>query len=66
MDNWISVKSGQPPKNKWCLVYRPEFCEVVVAMYILERGCWIDKRGFAYSESTFSHWMPLPQLPKGE
>ena len=66
MNNWISLKSGQPPKNKWCLVYRPEFCEIFVARYLSEDNLWYDNKGWVYGESAITHWMPLPKPPEGE
>ena len=62
--NWISVKDRLPENGKKVLVY----CKENKNDY--EIGAYSDTyRGFFVRQTCYeniTHWMPLPQPPKGE
>ena len=61
---WISVKDRLPEEFTNVLV-----CDVhddYVGKWEYKRnGIW-DNEGFSFYSSDITHWMPLPQPPKGE
>jgi hypothetical protein len=60
MAEWISVKDRLPEDDRNVLVYS-EICGIVIADY--DTNGWCDQQ---YNFIRPSHWMPLPEPPKGE
>lgn len=70
---WISVKDRLPDTAERVLVcktwngrvYKPEYG--YYQDYPNQKGCWyvITEFGY-YPQREVTHWMPLPQPPKGE
>ncbi len=57
---WISVKDRLPEAGSYVLAYL-DFgygYSITTSIYI--------KNGFVTGEKDVTHWMPLPQPPKGE
>ena len=65
---WTSVKDGLPKNNHPVLVYMPElFSNIQVAFYDRYYGEDDDEWYEGWStKMTMTHWMPLPEPPKGE
>ena len=63
---WISVKDRLPEPWKQVLIYsRYDFYEV--ALYIGIQGKWrVTWNHDMLDANSVTHWMPLPQPPKGE
>ena len=59
VQEWISVKDRLPEKNADVLIYNIE--EYVGTDFLTKDGKW-----FWNEELPPTHWMPLPQPPKGE
>ncbi len=59
VQEWISVKDRLPEKPMKCLVYtkRGEYGGYEITYY---------NEGFYLQYANVTHWMPLPQPPKGE
>ena len=66
VQEWISVKDKLPEPWKQVLIYsRYNFCEV--ALYIGIPGKWrVTWNHDMLDTDSVTHWMPLPQPPKGE
>ena len=66
VQEWISVKDRLPEAWKQVLIYsRHDFCES--AVYIGVPGKWRVTWNHEMLEAdSVTHWMPLPQPPKGE
>ncbi len=66
MAEWISVKDRLPNEGQEVLCYGGGN---LMNVYIyLDDDCWEDEYGYwetAESEGI-THWMPLPEPPKGE
>lgn len=67
-NNWISVEERLPENETEVLIYCPEFvCTIKLAMWI-EDGFYVDKEDLivkAEPNGYCTHWMPLPEPPKG-
>ncbi len=62
---WISVKDRLPKSRKAVLAVL--WGDTVdIAWYDEDDGVWQDEYINAYDEGEISHWMPLPEPPKGE
>ncbi len=66
---WISVDERLPDTMQKVLAYRGEFRGGMKNVYThLGNGNWEDD--YSYRSSTeyegITHWMPLPEAPKGE
>ena len=55
--HWISVEDEEPPKGQWIITYEPTSPIVVGTDIILP-----DETA---DEHHITHWMPLPEAPKG-
>ena len=66
VQEWISVKNRLPLPWKRVLIYsRHDFCES--AFYIGIPGKWrVTWNHDMLDADSVTHWMPLPQPPKGE
>lgn len=70
---WISVKDQLPEVGDHCLFLIPTSIPYVVAGFVEEsdyrfQDCSVcDQYGdcIGYSADCISHWMPLPEPPKG-
>ena len=65
---WISVTDNLPKINDVVLVYDKDIEDVAtgyISEFIGDRCVWIIDYGQSISDEV-THWMPLPQLPKGE
>lgn len=56
---WISVEERFPDKNTFVLVW----CGNVAVCQYLTKNIWFTGAGYVSGEIT--HWMPLPEAPKG-
>ena len=66
---WISVNDRLPDKNQAVLAYRGEFRGDMMDTYThLNNGLWEDAYGYRVSteHEGITHWMELPEPPKGE
>ncbi len=69
MAEWISVKDRLPEKEQEVLCYCGEFIGDLIKVYTyMGNDKWEDDYGYFGSakEEGISHWMPLPEPPKGE
>ena len=66
MQEWISVDDRLPEPWKRVLIYsRYDFCES--ALYIGAPGIWrVTWNHEMLDADSVTHWMPLPEPPKGE
>ena len=66
VQEWISVKDRLPEPWKQVLIYsRHDFCES--AFYIGVLGKWrVTWNHDMLDADSVTHWMPLPEMPKGE
>ena len=66
VQEWISVNDRLPEPWKQVLIYsRHNFCES--ALYIGVSGKWrVTWNHEMLDADSVTHWMPLPQPPKGE
>ncbi len=58
-DEWISVDERLPEKHKNVLTFADG---VIRTDFICSSGVWYDH---AYNYGKVTHWMPLPEAPKG-
>ena len=68
---WIPIEQQKPPDDCWYLVFYPKDAEFGDVYFI--DVCFGNKGGFNDSEIgyqedgiEYTHWMPLPEPPKGE
>ena len=75
VQDWISVKERLPPHNHDVLVYRPDMAmKILVDNYYGYYGeddaewheSWAKYGKDIHNNPLITHWMPLPQPPKGE
>ena len=66
VQEWISVKERLPEPWKQVLIYsRHDFCES--AFYIGVPGKWrVTWNHKMLDADSVTHWMPMPNPPKGE
>ena len=66
VQEWISVKDRLPEDDSDVLAYSSidEESRIYPACY--SNGVWFDCVFNAPATDTTTHWMPLPQPPKGE
>ena len=72
---WIPVTERLPPYNHDVLVYRPNMAmKIIVDSYNGYYGeddgewyeGWVKYGKDIHNNPIITHWMPLPELPKGE
>ena len=64
---WISVKDRLPDKNGNYLTYDPRYGDIEIYYYMGWDEWDHHRNGITDAEGHgFTHWMPLPQPPKGE
>ena len=75
VQEWISVKDKLPPHNHDVLVYRPDMAmKILVDNYYGYYGeddaewheGWAKYGKDIHNNPLITHWMPMPQPPKGE
>ena len=75
VQEWIPVKDKLPPHNHDVLVYRPDMAmKILVDNYYGYYGeddaewheGWAKYGKDIHNNPLITHWMPLPQPPKGE
>ena len=75
VQEWISVNDRLPPHNHDVLVYRPDMAmKILVDNYYGYYGeddaewheGWAKYGKDIHNNPLITHWMPLPQPPKGE
>lgn len=65
MAEWISVKDRLPEKDKYCFCHSNKYGGYMFIGYRgWHSGEWME--GGALHIGTVTHWMPLPEPPKGE
>lgn len=63
VQEWISVKDRLPEDGQRVITCKNGIFDIQI--YEKRRNGWFCK-GWFWSMATVTHWMPLPQLPKGE
>ena len=63
VQEWISVNDRLPKDGQIVLTYKNGVYDIQA--YEERRNGWLCK-GWFWSMATVTHWMPLPQPPKGE
>lgn len=63
VQEWISVNDRLPKNGQSVLTYKNGTCDIMT--YEAQRNGWISGSWF-WSMAVATHWMPLPQPPKGE
>ena len=64
MQEWISVKDGLPESGKESVLIALQWGEVDIGW--CEDGRWRSEFVNEYEDGEVTHWMPLPNPPKGE
>ena len=64
---WISVKDGLPQEDGYvvCIAKRNPFSRFMPMVARIEKNGWTNPTTEQYI-SEVTHWMPMPQPPKGE
>ena len=67
VQEWISVKDRLPEAGGYvvCIAKRNPFSRFMPMVARIEKNGWANPITEQYI-SEVTHWMPLPQLPKGE
>ena len=64
MAEWISVKDRLPELNKLVLACNT-VGDIEIVSYYNEKFMLYDGNEYPYEMRYITHWMPLPQPPKG-
>ena len=64
VQEWISVKDGLPESGKESVLIGLRWGEVDIGW--CEDGRWRSEFVNEYEDGEVTHWMPLPNPPKGE
>ena len=67
VQEWISVKDRLPEAGGYvvCIAKRNPFSRFMPMVARIEKNGWVNPITEQYI-SEVTHWMPIPQLPKGE
>ena len=65
LPKWIPVSERLPELYKSVLAYDEED-KTVIRWYDKNGFNIVDEYGYTYPVKTVTHWMPLPEAPKGE
>ena len=65
VQKWIPVSERLPELYKSVLAYDEED-KTVIRWYDKNGFNIVDEYGYTYPVKTVTHWMPLPEAPKGE
>ena len=67
VQEWISVKDMMPEAGGYvvCIAKRNPFSRFMPMVARIEKNGWVNPITEQYI-SEVTHWMPIPQLPKGE
>ena len=67
VQDWISVKDMMPEAGGYvvCIAKRNPFSRFMPMVARIEKNGWVNPITEQYI-SEVTHWMPLPQPPKGE
>ena len=67
VQQWISVKDRLPEVGGYvvCIAKRNPFSRFMPMVARIEKNGWVNPITEQYI-SEVTHWMPIPQLPKGE
>ena len=67
VQDWISVKDRLPEAGRYvvCIAKRNPFSRFMPMVARIEKNGWVNPITEQYI-SAVTHWMPIPQLPKGE
>ena len=64
VQEWVSVKDGLPKNGKEGVLIALRWGEVDIGW--CEDGRWDSEFVNEYEDGEVTHWMPIPQPPKGE
>lgn len=59
---WVSVNDKLPQNNEWCLLFHDNG-QIMIGWYNSIHKTFIE--GCVESPNEVTHWMPLPEPPKG-
>ena len=67
VQEWISVKDRLPEAGGYvvCIAKRNPFSRFMPMVARIEKNGWVNPITEQYI-SEVTHWMPMPELPKGE
>ena len=67
VQEWISVKDRRPEAGGYvvCIAKRNPFSRFMPMVARIEKNGWVNPMTEQYI-SAVTHWMPMPELPKGE
>ena len=67
VQEWISVKDRRPEVGGYvvCIAKRNPFSRFMPMVARIEKNGWVNPMTEQYI-SEVTHWMPMPELPKGE
>ena len=67
VQEWISVKDRLPEAGEYvvCIAKRNPFSRFMPMVARIEKNGWVNPMTEQYI-SEVTHWMPMPELPKGE
>ena len=67
VQEWISVKDMMPDAGRYvvCIAKRNPFSRFMPMVARIEKNGWVNPITEQYI-SYVTHWMPIPQPPKGE
>ena len=66
VQEWISVKDRLPEKNRKAVLIALRWKETDIGWYDKNDKCWQSEFINSYGDGDVTHWMPLPEPPKGE
>lgn len=57
-------KASEPPKETGNYLVAIHFYEPIVALFIKDRGWYLDETAHIGLEESVKYWMPLPEPPR--